>query len=265
MKIAVSGKGGVGKTLLSAFLARAFAAGGYKVIAVDADPDANLGATLGFPDAAQITPISRLKELIRQRTGASETAGGLYFKLNPKVDDLPDEYAVSRDGIRLLVMGEARKGGSGCYCPENALLAALMAHLLLGRQEVVIMDMAAGIEHLGRGTARAVDLLMIVVEPGRASLETALRVKTLAGDLGIRELAVVGNKVRGADEEAYIRKGIEGLEMIGVIPYDPGLVSAQMQGLPVTGSAVVAAAVAAIYGKLAARKERQIPRPPSGP
>ena len=253
MKIAVSGKGGVGKTLLSAFLARAFAAGGNRVIAIDADPDANLGATLGFPDAGKIVPISHLKDLIRQRTGAEETAGGLYFKLNPKVDDLPDDYSVSHDGIRLMVMGEVKKGGSGCYCPENALLSSLMSHLLLGRDDVIIMDMAAGIEHLSRGTAQAVDRLIIVVEPGQASMETALRVKQLARDLGIKELAVVGNKVHGADEEAYIRKGTEGLDMLGVIPYDPGLVNAQMKGLPVIRSQVIQSSVDAIYAKLIAQ------------
>ena len=252
MKIAISGKGGVGKTLLSAFLARAFAKGGYEVIAIDADPDANLGATLGFPDADKIVPISQLKELILERTGAKETAGGLFFKLNPKVDDLPDEHSVRHDGIRLMVMGEVKKGGSGCYCPENALLSSLMSHLLLGRDEVVILDMAAGIEHLSRGTAQAVDRLIIVVEPGRASLETAQRVKRLAGDIGIKELAVVGNKVRSADEEAYIRKGTEGLEMLGVIPYDGGLFDVQKQGLPVVLSQTIKASVDAIYSKLIA-------------
>ncbi len=254
MKIAVSGKGGVGKTLLSAFLARAFAADGRRVIAIDADPDANLGATLGFPDAGKIVPISHLKDLVRERTGAKESAGGLYFKLNPKVDDLPDEYSVRHDGIRLMVMGEVKKGGSGCYCPENALLSSLMSHLLLGRDDVVILDMAAGIEHLSRGTAQAVDKLIIVAEPGRASLETAHRVKQLAADIGIKELAVVGNKVHGADEEAYIKNGIGGLEMLGVIPYDAGLVEAQMQGLPVIQSQVIKSSVDAIYAKLIAQQ-----------
>jgi CO dehydrogenase maturation factor len=255
MKIAVSGKGGVGKTLLSAFLARAFAAGGSDVIAIDADPDANLGATLGFPDADKIVPISHLKELIRERTGARESSGGLYFTLNPKVDDLPDEYSVRHDRIRLMVMGEVKKGGSGCYCPENALLSSLMSHLLLGRDDVVILDMAAGIEHLSRGTAQAVDKLIIVVEPGRASLETAHRVEQLAADIGIKALAVVGNKVRGANEEAYIRKGIGGLEMLGVIPYDAGLVEAQIRGLPVILNEAIKSSVDAIYAELIVRQQ----------
>ena len=254
MKIAISGKGGVGKTLLSAFLAHSFAVGGYEVIAIDADPDANLATTLGFPDAGRIVPISHLKDLIRERTGAKESAGGLYFKLNPKVDDLPDEYSARHDGIRLMVMGDLKKGGGGCYCPENALLRSLISHLLLGRDGVVILDMAAGIEHLSRGTAEAVDRLIIVVEPGQASMETAHRVKRLATDIGIKELAVVGNKVHGADQEAYVRKGTEGLEMLGVIPYDPGLVDAQMQGLPAIRSQVIQSSVDAIYKKLIARR-----------
>jgi CO dehydrogenase maturation factor len=252
MKIAISGKGGVGKTLLSAFLARAFAVGGYEVIAIDADPDANLGATLGFPDADKIVPISHLKTLIRERTGAKPSAGGLYFKLNPRVDDLPDKYSVKHDGIRLMVMGEVKKGGSGCYCPENVLLGSLMSHLLLGREEVVILDMAAGIEHLSRGTAKAVDRLIIVVEPGQASMETAHRVKKLANDIGIENLAIVGNKIRNADEEAYISKGTKDLDMLGVIPYDTGLVDAQMQGLPIIQSQAIKSSVDAIYMKLIA-------------
>jgi CO dehydrogenase maturation factor len=258
MKIAISGKGGVGKTLLCAFLARAFADGGYEVIAIDADPDANLGTALGFPDAGKIVPICRLKDLIRERTGARESSGGLYFKLNPRVDDLPDEQSISHDGIRLMVMGEIKKGGSGCYCPENALLKSLMSHLLLGRDGVVILDMAAGIEHLSRGTAQAVDKLIVVVEPGPASIETALRVKQLAIDIGIRELAVVGNKVRSAQEEIYIRKGTEGIDMLGFIPYDPGLVDAQMQGLPAISSKVIKSSVDALYAKLiAGQSERR--------
>jgi CO dehydrogenase maturation factor len=255
MKIAISGKGGVGKTLLSAFLARAFAADGYEVIAIDADPDANLAASLGFPDAGKIVPISHLKELIRERTGTQSSAGGAYFKLNPRVDDLPDEYSVKHGGIRLLVMGEVKRGGSGCYCPENVLLGSLMSHLLLARDEIVILDMTAGIEHLSRGTAQAVNQLIIVVEPGQASLETAHRVKQLANDIGIKELAIVGNKIRGAEEEAYIRKGTKGLDMLGVIPYDAGLIDAQMRGLPIIQSQTIKSSVDAVYAKLTAPRK----------
>ncbi len=252
MKIAVSGKGGVGKTLLSAFLARAFAADGWDVIAIDADPDANLAASLGFPDAEKIVPVSHLKALIDERTEAKAGPGGLYFKLNPRVDDLPSSYSVKHDGIRLMVMGEMKKGGGGCYCPENALLSSLMAHLLLGCQEIVILDMAAGIEHLSRGTARAVDHLIIVVEPGRASLDTAQRVRRLATDLGISKIGVVGNKVRTEAEEEFILHHTADLEFLGFIPFDPDLAGMQIRGLPVINSSVIETVVGKIYQRLLA-------------
>jgi len=185
MKIAISGKGGVGKTLIASLLCRVFAREGYDVIAVDADPDANLAASLGLPDADKITPISEMTELIEERTGTKSGDGGPFFKLNPKVSDIPEKYAVKNDGISLMVMGRMKPGGVGCYCAENSFLQALMTHLLLSRNEVVIMDMAAGIEHLSRGTARMVDILLIVVEPGRQSIETAYRISRLANDLRI--------------------------------------------------------------------------------
>jgi len=250
MKIAVSGKGGVGKTLFSAFLARAFAADGWDVIAIDADPDANLAATLGFPDSDKIVPISHLKSLAADRTEVRTGIGGTYFKLNPRVDDLPEAYSSKHDGVRLMVMGEVKKAGAGCYCPENALLNSLIAHLLLARQEVVILDMAAGIEHLTRGTALGVDRLIIVVEPGVASLETARRVRHLATDLGVRELAVVGNKVRNDTEADFIRRETSGLNLLGFIPFDPDLASLQMVGDSVLGSAKIWSAVDEIYRRL---------------
>lgn len=167
MKIAVSGKGGVGKTTLTALLCTSFHRAGYRVTAVDADPDANLASTLGFPEPDTITPIVELKELIAERTGTEPGSMGTFFKLNPRVDDIPDKYGVTHNGIRLLVMGMIKKAGTGCYCPENALVRELVGHLLLGKDDVVIMDMEAGIEHLGRGTAGDVDAFIIVVEPGR--------------------------------------------------------------------------------------------------
>src|SRR4030067_1388818 len=172
MKIAISGKGGVGKTLLTAFLSQTFAKAGYSVIAIDADPDANLASTLGFPHPEKITPISELEDLIEERVGVRPGTSGSFFNLNPRVDDLPESYSVKVDGIRIMSMGRIKRGGTGCYCPEGSLLQALLTHLLLPRNEVVIMDMEAGIEHLSRGTTKAVDKAIIVVEPGRRSLET---------------------------------------------------------------------------------------------
>ncbi|MFW6126343.1 MAG: AAA family ATPase [Chloroflexota bacterium] len=228
MKVAVSGKGGVGKTLLSAKLAKAFAADGYSVIAIDADPDANLAATLGFPNPDDVTPISELNELIEERTGARPGQSAPFFRLNPKVDDLPERYSLQQDNIKLMVMGRIKRGGTGCYCPEGALLQALLAHLLLARDEVVILDMEAGIEHLARGTAKVVDRLIMVVEPGRRSIETAQRIAQLAGDLGLENVAIVGNKIRGDEDKEFITSSLPGFLVLGFVPYDRALVDADI-------------------------------------
>ncbi|MBN1862300.1 MAG: AAA family ATPase [Dehalococcoidales bacterium] len=253
MKIAIGGKGGVGKTLLAALLARAFAESGYSVIAIDADPDGNLAATLGFPRAEEITPISEMSALIEERTGAKPGESGGFFKLNPKVDDLPDEYSQRHHGIRLMVMGRLKKGGSGCYCPENALLRALVSHLLLARDEVIILDMEAGIEHLGRATAQAVDKLIVVVEPGRRSVDSAYRVFKLASDIGLKNIAVVANKVRSPEDREFLISSLAGFDFLGFIPYDQAIVSADMAGLfLLTASQPVTQAVAGIYQALLA-------------
>ncbi len=251
MKLAISGKGGVGKTLLAALLSKIFAESGYSVIAIDADPDANLAATLGFPHPESITPISEMKDMIEERTGARPGQAAPYFSLNPKVDDIPDKYAHRLDGIRLMRMGDVKKGGGGCYCPESALLKTLMAHLLLARNEVVILDMEAGIEHLGRGTAGAVDRLIVVVEPGRRSLETALSIKNLAADIGIKNLAVVGNKVRSETDRQFLLTSLADFEFLGFIPYDQAVVDADLANRPVlTASPRIISAVKDIYRTL---------------
>lgn len=244
MKIAISGKGGVGKTLLSSILAKILAESGYSVIAIDADPDANLAATLGFPRPEEITPISEMKELIEERTGTKAGQVAPYFKLNPKVDDIAEKYAAKNNGIRLMRMGRIKKGGTGCYCPENALLKALLAHLLVARNEVVILDMEAGIEHLGRGTAGMVDKLIIVVEPGRRSIETAISIKKLAAEIDLKSIAVVGNKVRSQSDCEFIKSSLPGFEFLGFIPYDQAIVDADLAGLsPLDSSPPALAAV----------------------
>lgn len=236
MKIAVSGKGGVGKTLLAALLARSFSGDGYKVIAIDADPDANLPATLDFPHPYDITPIVEMKDLIEERTGAKPGTIGGFFKLNPTVDDIPDKYCVEHNGIKLMVMGMPRPGGSGCFCPENAFLKSLLRHLLLKRQEMIIMDMEAGIEHLGRGTAEGVDALIIVVEPGTRSIETAYRIKSMADDLKLRRIFAVGNKVRSEEDKKFLSKTMSQFKFLGFIPYDERLINAEIEGRPVLES-----------------------------
>jgi CO dehydrogenase maturation factor len=253
MKIAISGKGGVGKTLLSAFLSKTFADSGYSVIAIDADPDANLAATLGFPDPYDITPISELNDLIEERVGVRPGQSGGFFKLNPKVDDLPEEYSVKMDGIRLMSMGRIKRGGTGCYCPEGALLQALLGHLLLQRDEVVILDMEAGIEHLSRGTTKAVDKLIIVVEPGRRSLETAQTISKLAKDLGLNNIAIVGNKIRNDSDKEFIISNLPGVEVLGFIPYDSLITEADLANQPIfTASPQTAKEVKKIFDMLVA-------------
>jgi CO dehydrogenase maturation factor len=232
MKIAISGKGGVGKTLLAAFLSKIFAESGFSVIAIDADPDANLAATLGFPNPEKITPISGLSDLIEERVGVRPGQSGSFFKLNPRVDDLPEEYSVKLDGIRLMVMGRIKRGGTGCYCPEGALLQALLSHLLLQRDEVVIMDMEAGIEHLSRGTTKAVDKLIIVVEPGRRSIETAQTILKLGHDLGVESIAAVGNKIRSNLDREFIQNSLPGIDILGYISYNPAITEADLADKP---------------------------------
>ena len=251
MKIAISGKGGVGKTLLSALLSKVFAESGYSVLAIDADPDANLAATLGFLHPEKITPISDMKDLIAERTETQPGQSGAYFKLNPKVDDLPEKYWQEINGIKIMVMGRIKKGGSGCYCAENVLLKTLINHLLLARNEVIIMDMEAGIEHLGRATADAVDKLIMVVEPGRRSIETARTITGLAQDIGLSNIAVVGNKIRRQSDREFLISSLPDFTFLGFIPYDRAIVDADLANLPLLdASPQVAAEVRNIYHKL---------------
>ena len=229
MKIAISGKGGVGKTTVSAMLAAALAAKNRRVIAIDADPDANLAAALGISPRQNITPLSEMDELIAERTGSKAGYGG-YFKLNPKVDDIPESYALAvGEHIRLLVLGGVSIGGGGCICPASALLKALLVHLILAGDEALVMDMEAGIEHLGRATAGSMDALIIVVDESPWSLQTAARVRQLAGDIGLKKLFVVANRITEPADLQQIRAGLDGLELIGQIPCDPRLQAGVLQ------------------------------------
>lgn len=232
MKAAVTGKGGVGKTTICALLAKAFAETGRRVLAVDADPNATLAACLGFPSPDTITPLSEMTELIEERTGVKPGTSGAIFKLNPRVDDIPERFSVERDGIRLLRMGAIKSGGSGCYCPENAFLKSLVSHLLLAEQDVLIVDMEAGLEHLGRATAQGVDWLLIVVEPSRQSADTAMRIRSLAGEIGLTRIAVVGNKCQGDQEIEFIRGAVDPLPLVGALPYDEALRRAELERRP---------------------------------
>lgn len=230
MKIAVSGKGGVGKTTVTALLARLLAAEGDRVLAVDADPAPCLASALGIENADEISPIVDLKELIEERTGAKSGSFGSFFKMNPTVSDLPEQLWVEKDGVYLLVMGTVDHGGSGCICPESVMLKALVTHLMLGRKDHLLMDMEAGVEHLGRATATAVDLMLVVVEPGARSVVTAHRVQQLASDIGIKRVAAVANKVRDeADREALVH-ALEPIPLLGALPFDRAAIDADLSG-----------------------------------
>ncbi len=233
MKIAITGKGGVGKTTLAALLSHLFAAEGKRVIAVDADPDANLASALGVPreKIEKIRPISDMSELIEERTGTKRGRMGGLFKLNPKVDDLPEEIGHRLNGIILLTIGKLKAAASGCYCPENVFLRNLLKHLIVDRNEIVIVDMEAGIEHLTRGTAEAVNAFIVVVEPGQRSIQTAITVKELAKGLGVKNVFVVANKIRGNDDLNFIKENIKDMELLGAIAFNNYVMEADIQGL----------------------------------
>ena len=223
MKIAVSGKGGVGKTSVAAGLVIFFEKQGKRVIAIDADPDANLAATLGFSISQRPAPISELKKIILERTGEV----GAFFKLNPKVDDIPDKFSAKRGNITLIEMGTVKKGGSGCVCPESAFLKALLSHIFLNRDEVVVVDMEAGVEHLGRGTAQSVEKFLIVVEPNNTSLDTAKKINFLAEGLGIKDISAIGNKIRSDKDKDFIDKNLKDIKIQGYINLDEALLNSR--------------------------------------
>jgi CO dehydrogenase maturation factor len=231
-KIAVSGKGGVGKTLFSSLLSYILAEQGQAVYAIDADPNPTLAQALGFPSdlAAQVVPIVEMADLIEERTGARPGEYGAYFRLNPRVDDIPARFSVTYRGIHLMQMGSIRGAGMGCACPENTMLKALSTHLLLRESETVVMDMVAGLEHLGRGTASAVDVMFIVTEPGRRSLAVAHDIARLAGDLHIPNVWMVGNKARGEADVRFMSEQLSGLRVAGCLPYDERAIQADQQG-----------------------------------
>ena len=234
-KIAVTGKGGVGKTTLAGLLAYAYVEKGAKVMAIDVDPSPCLADALGFPEelTRDLVPIAEMDELIYERTGAKPGTTGGYFKLNPKVDDLPDRFSVSHRGIRLLELGAVELGGSGCICPESAMLKTLVSHLIFYRDDFLIMDMYAGVEHLGRATAGMVDAMLVVAEPGKRSLGTAAQIAKLAQDIGIKNLYLVGNKMRNEADVEFLRNNSPGLPVLGSLPATMDVVDADLKGEPV--------------------------------
>lgn len=238
MKLAISGKGGVGKTTLTALLAQVYADAGRDVLAVDADPAPCLAGALGFPDdlRARLRPIAEMDDLIEARTGAKPGTTGGFFTLNPRVDDLPERFTVRHRGVRLLEMGGIETGGSGCICPESALLKTLFTHLLFRQDDILLLDMYAGVEHLGRATVDFVDALLIVAEPTRRSLGTAAQIKKLANDIGLSRLGLVGNKVRNAEDTNFLQTESPGIPLLGVLPADQAVQEADRLGIAVYDS-----------------------------
>ena len=235
MKLAITGKGGVGKTTLAALLAQAYADAGRQILAVDADPSPCLAGALGFPEdlRSRLSPISEMDNLIYERTGAKPGTTGGFFTLNPRVDDIPDRFSVLHRNVRLLEMGAVDIGGSGCICPESALLKTLFTHLLFRKDDVLILDMYAGVEHLGRATVDFVDAMLVVVEPTRRSLGTAAQIKKLANDIGLTRLWLVGNKVRSKEEASFLEEQTPGLPLLGVLPADLAVQEADRLGIAV--------------------------------
>lgn len=230
MKLAITGKGGVGKTTLASTLARLYADEGRTVLAADVDPDANLGLALGMrqEDVDSIVPISKMRTLVEERTGASDA--NRFYKLNPYVADIPEKYARDINGVKLLVMGTVDVGGSGCVCPEHVMLKAILSSLTYRKNDVVIMDMEAGLEHLGRGTAANMDQFIVVIEPGARSVQTYRNVKRLAADLGVKQVRVVANKLRDEGDESYVRSVIPAEDLLGCIHFNPQIIDADRQG-----------------------------------
>ena len=235
MKLAITGKGGVGKTTISALLAQTYAERGRQVLAVDADPSPCLAGALGFPVdlRKQLTPISEMDELIYERTGAKPGTTGGFFTINPRVDDIPERFSVIHRNVRLLEMGAVDIGGSGCICPESAMLKTLFTHLLLRKDDMLILDMYAGVEHLGRSTVDFVDAMLVVVEPTRRSLGTAAQIRKLANDIGLNRLWLVGNKVRDEDEAIFLQAESPGIPVLGMLPANLAVQEADRLGIAI--------------------------------
>lgn len=235
MKLAITGKGGVGKTTLTALLAQVYADQSREVLAVDADPSPCLAGALGFPDdiRKKLHPIAEMDDLIYERTGAKKGQIGGFFTINPRVDDIPERFSVVHRGVRLLESGSVELGGSGCICPEAAILKTLFTHLLFRKDDVLLLDMYAGVEHLGRATVDFVDAMIVVVEPTRRSLGTAAQIKKLANDIGLERLYLVGNKIRNEDERGFLEAESPGLPLLGFLPADLKVQEADRLGIPV--------------------------------
>jgi len=218
MKIAVSGKGGVGKTTISALLCRTLESEGREVLAIDADSNPNLAYALRLPQPERITPLAEMEGLIQEKTGAKKGSYGTYFRMNPEVSDIPERFQQRVGKIGLLVMGSTKQGGGGCACPEFVLVKALISHLLLNQNQDLVIDLEAGLEHLGRGVTEKVDLLLVVAQPDRVSCLTASRIWKLARDIQIQKVYGVANRVASEQDREYLRRQVPEFPFLAHFP-----------------------------------------------
>ena len=263
LKIAVAGKGGVGKTTLTSLLAGHFAGLGRPVLAIDADPSPCLGTALGFPPEKleRLTPLAEMDDLVAERTGRPiEGGSGGFFKLNPRVSDLPDRLSQVHHGVRLLLLGAVQQGGGGCFCPASTVLQQLVRHVMLARDEVVLLDLYAGVEHLGRATADSVDVMLVVAEPTLRSLRTVAQIKQLASDIGITNLLLVGNKVSRPEDRQFFVDNAPDLPVAGLLDTSERAIQADRSGTSLYG---LDSALAAAVAQIAARVEEscRVPEP----
>ena len=235
MKIAVAGKGGVGKTLIAGTISRLFAKDGFKVLAIDNDSAMNLSYTLGIDNEvkAKIVPISEMKKMIEERTNVPGAGPGVY-NINPRVSDIPDKYKVSGpDGLQLLVLGGIEEPATGCLCPENALIRTLLHNLLVKRDEVIVVDFEAGLEHLGRGTAKGIDVMLVVTEPSQKSLDLCHKIIDLSKKLGVINIYLIANKVIDESQTDIINERINewNIPLYHSVPYDSVIGKADLEGV----------------------------------
>lgn len=232
LKIAIGGKGGVGKTTVCAVWARLFADDGFDVLAIDADPNTNLALAFGLSSKQNPHPLVQMKELIAERTGVNKDMVGAYFRLNPKVSDLPERYSIDVGRVKLLVLGGITQGGAGCACPEGAFLKAMLTHTILQREEIVLVDLAAGVEFLGRASIQNIDALVVVVEPGARSIETANTIARMGKQLGVKFVAAIANKITDAAQTQIIESQLV-VPLLAHIDYDAAIQEADLRGVSI--------------------------------